>query len=97
MLSAVKHIFPFLWEYSIYSITHRIVNRGVADMITYEPLWETLRKRNITTYKLLNYYNISRGMLDNLKHNRSITMTTLNELCTILDCDVTDIIKYTKE
>lgn len=66
-------------------------------MITYEPLWETLKKRNITTYKLLKDYNISRGMLDNLKHNRSITMTTLNELCNMLDCDVTDIIKYTKE
>lgn len=66
-------------------------------MITYEPLWETLKKRNISTYKLLKDYNISRGMLDNLKHDRSITMTTLNQLCEILDCDVTDIIKYTKE
>ncbi|MCI9006307.1 MAG: helix-turn-helix transcriptional regulator [Lachnospiraceae bacterium] len=66
-------------------------------MITYEPLWETLKKRKISTYKLLKDYNISRGMLDNLKHNRSITMTTLNELCHMLDCDITDIIKYTKE
>lgn len=66
-------------------------------MITYEPLWETLRKKNISTYKLLNEYGISRGMLDNLKHNRSITITTLNELCTLLDCDVTDIIQYQKE
>ena len=63
-------------------------------MITYEPLWETLRRKNISTYKLLNEYGISRGMLDNLKHNRSITITTLNELCTMLDCDVTDIIEF---
>lgn len=49
-------------------------------MITYEPLWATLEKKNITTYQLLKNYNISRGMLDNLKHNRSITMNTLNEL-----------------
>ena len=66
-------------------------------MITYEPLWTTLEKKNITTYQLLKNYNISRGMLDNLKHNRSITMNTLNELCNILNCDVTDIIKYTKD
>lgn len=66
-------------------------------MITYDPLWETLKKRNISTYKLLKDYNVSRGMLDNLKHNRSITMTTLNQLCDMLDCDVTDIIRYTKE
>lgn len=66
-------------------------------MITYEPLWATLEKKNITTYQLLKNYNISRGMLDNLKHNRSITMNTLNELCNILNCDVSDIIKYTKD
>lgn len=66
-------------------------------MITYEPLWTTLEKKKITTYQLLKNYNISRGMLDNLKHNRSITMNTLNELCNILDCDVTEIIKYTKD
>ena len=66
-------------------------------MITYEPLWETLNKKGITTYQLLTTHNFSRGMLDNLKHNRSITMATLNQLCNILDCDITDIIKYTKD
>ena len=66
-------------------------------MITYEPLWNTLEQKNISTYKLLKDYGLSRGMLDNLKHNRSITMTTLNQLCEILECDITDIIKYTKE
>lgn len=66
-------------------------------MITFNPLWETLKAKNISTYQLIHTYNISRGMLDNLKHNRSITMTTLNQLCNILDCDITDIIKYTKD
>ena len=33
-------------------------------------------------------------MLDNLKHNRSITLNTLNDLCNMLDCDITDIIEY---
>lgn len=66
-------------------------------MITYEPLWATLEKKKITTYQLLKNHNISRGMLNNLKHNRSITMNTLDELCNILNCDVTDIIRYTKD
>lgn len=66
-------------------------------MISYEPLWETLEKKEITTYQLLKDYGISRGMLDNLKHNRSITMNTLNDFCKMLNCDVTDIIKFTKE
>lgn len=65
-------------------------------MITYEPLWETLKQKNISTYKLLNEYGMSRGMLDNLKHNRSITINTLDWLCEIIDCEVMDIIKYEK-
>lgn len=66
-------------------------------MITYNPLWETLRKKNISTYKLIHTYHISAGMLDNLKHNRSITMNTLNDLCNLLSCDISDIIEYTKD
>lgn len=66
-------------------------------MITYAPLWETLKKKEISTYRLINDYGISKGMLDNLKHNRSITMTTLNELCLMLDCDVTDIIEFHRD
>ncbi len=35
-------------------------------------------------------------MLYNLKHNQNITMTTLNKFCKMLDCDITDVIKYSK-
>ncbi|MCM1551854.1 MAG: hypothetical protein NC092_04085 [Butyrivibrio sp.] len=31
-------------------------------------------------------------MLDNFKHNRSITLNTLNDLYNMLNCDITDII-----
>lgn len=66
-------------------------------MITFSPLWQTLKARGITQYDLLNKYEMSRGMLDNLKHNRSITLNTLNDLCNILNCDITDIIEYKKD
>lgn len=66
-------------------------------MITFSPLWQTLKDRGITQYDLLNKYEMSRGMLDNLKHNRSITLNTLNDLCNMLDCDIADIIEYKKD
>lgn len=66
-------------------------------MITFSPLWQTLKARGITQYDLLNKYEMSRGMLDNLKHNRSITLNTLNDLCNMLDCNITDIIEYKKD
>lgn len=66
-------------------------------MITFTPLWKTLKDRHISQYDLLNKYKMSRGMLDNLKHDRSITLNTLNDICNMLDCDITDIIEYTKD
>lgn len=66
-------------------------------VITFNPLWQTLKSRGITQYDLLNKYEMSRGMLDNLKHNRSITLNTLNDLCNMFDCDIADIIEYKKD
>ncbi len=63
-------------------------------MISYEPLWETMRQRGVTTYTLIKDYSFSRGTLDSLKHNRNITMATLNDLCRILSCRVQDVIEY---
>lgn len=66
-------------------------------MISYKPFYETLKKKNISTYKLINTYNVSRSLLDRLKHNKPITTVTLNDLCNILECDVIDIIEYIKD
>lgn len=66
-------------------------------MIVFDPFWETLKKKNISQYDLIEHYKMSRGMLDNIKHNRSITLNTLNELCNMLDCEIADIIRYTKD
>ena len=63
-------------------------------MISYAPLWETMKKRGITTYTLIKDYSFSRGTLDSLKQNRNLTMATLNDLCTILSCPVQDVIQY---
>lgn len=72
------------------------VIRG-GKVITFNPLWETLKNKGITQYELIVKYGMSRGTLDNLKHNRSITLVTLNDLCNMLECDITDIIEYTKD
>lgn len=66
-------------------------------MITYEPFYQTLRKRNLSTYKLIQDYGISRSLLDRLKHNKPITTVTLNDLCSILHCRVEDVLLYTED
>ena len=66
-------------------------------MISYEPFYETLKKKNISTYKLINKFGISRSLLDRLKHNKPISTVTINDLCNFLDCGVEDILIYKKE
>lgn len=66
-------------------------------MISYEPFYKTLKEKNISTYKLINNYNISRSLLDRLKHNKPISTVTLNDLCNILKCNISDIILYTPD
>lgn len=63
-------------------------------MITYDPLWETMRRKGISTYSLIKDYAFSRGTLDSLKHNRNISTATLNDLCNILSCEVQDILRH---
>ena len=66
-------------------------------MISYEPLYKTMKEKGITTYKLINTFHISRSLLDRLKHNKPISTVTLNDLCTFLDCKVEDILVYVKD
>lgn len=66
-------------------------------MISYEPFYNTLKSKNITTYKLIKEYNVSRSLLDRLKHNKPISTVTIDDLCRMLSCNVEDIIVYTKD
>ncbi|MBP3697302.1 MAG: helix-turn-helix transcriptional regulator [Clostridia bacterium] len=66
-------------------------------MISYEPFYETLKSKGITTYKLIKEFNISRSLIDRLKHNKPLSTVTINDLCNMLECDITDIIRYTKD
>ena len=66
-------------------------------MISYEPFYKTLKKKDVSTYKLINQYGISRSLLDRLKHNKPITTVTLDDLCKILSSNVEDIIVFKEE
>ena len=63
-------------------------------MVDYSPLWETMRKQNITTYTLINKYDINPRTINNLKHNKGITVDTLEKLCKILNCTANDILLF---
>lgn len=63
-------------------------------LIIYSPFWETMKKKGVTTYFLIEKCGFSKNTIHSLKHNIGITTKTINDLCNILHCDVDDIIKH---
>lgn len=63
-------------------------------MISYEPFYNTLKERGMSTYKLIHQYGISRSLLDRLKHNKPISTVTVDDLCKILSCGVEGILVF---
>ncbi len=67
------------------------------DMISYEPFYETLFKKNITEYNLIYKQGFSSNTLYRIKKGKPISTKTLDALCDALDCAVEDIIRFVKE
>ena len=65
-------------------------------MISYKPFYETLIKKNITEYQLIFKEGISANTLHRMKKGLPITTKTLDVLCFVLDCEVSDIITHDK-
>ena len=65
--------------------------------ISYEPLWNTMKKRGATTYTLQAKGYISSSTIRRLKNGDSVSTNTLDALCKLLDCTVNDILVYVPE
>ncbi len=63
-------------------------------MIQYAPFWATLAQSQETTYTLIKKHNISSSTIDKLRKNKPVTTTTINDLCRILSCSVSQILEY---
>lgn len=63
-------------------------------MISYMPFYETLNKKDVTEYALIFKYGIPANTIQRMKHGKAITTKTLDALCSILDCSVSDILEY---
>ena len=60
-------------------------------MISYEPLWNTMKEKNISQYQLINTYGFSAGQLSRLRANNHVSTHTLETLCEILNCNLQDV------
>lgn len=65
-------------------------------MISYKPFFKTLLRKNMTEYELIFKYGISANTIHRMKKGEAITTKTLDVLCYILDCSVSDVIEHDK-
>jgi putative transcriptional regulator len=66
-------------------------------LITFVPLWKTMREKGVTTYTLRTKHAMSHATVQRLQRNMPVSTITLNRLCEILDCPLSDIAEYNKE
>jgi DNA-binding Xre family transcriptional regulator len=66
-------------------------------MISYKPFYQTLFKKGITEYHLIFKQGVNANTLHRMKHGKPINTTTLDALCFILDCAVSDVLEYVED
>ena len=65
-------------------------------MISFEPLFETMKRKKVSSYALAKA-GFSRATYYAIKSGKSISINTVNQLCRLLHCDVSDIMCYTDD
>ena len=93
ILEYIKYV-PIFVHIQFTSISVYLIVWGVC-MISYKPLFQTMKEKNISSYEL-SKRGFSRSTYYAIKHGKSITTNTINQLCKILHCEVSDIIEYTE-
>ena len=66
-------------------------------MITFEPLWETLKKKNIRKHDLMELADISSTTLTKLNKDEVVALTVLVKICKALDCQIEDVVEISDE
>lgn len=66
-------------------------------MIIFDKLWETMKKKGFSTYKLREECGIDSKTVRRLKANENIETKTINKLCSVLNCKVEDIMEFIEE
>ena len=71
-------------------------NQEAYIVISYAPLFKTMKEKHITSYRL-EKMGFSRATYYSIQKGNSVSTNTINQLCKLLRCNVTDVIEYIDE
>lgn len=66
-------------------------------MIVFDKLWQTMEEKGVSTYQLREKCGIDSKTVRRLKANDNIETKTLNKLCAVLKCQLSDIAEYVED
>ena len=61
-------------------------------MINYSPFFNTIKSKKISQNTLSNNYFVSKNTINKLRNNKSVSLSTIEYLCKILNCNVNEIV-----
>jgi len=65
-------------------------------MLSYEPFYQTMKRKGITSYHLIEKLGLSRRTYYRIKAGNHVSTATIIQLCDLLDCEIYDIIRVEK-
>ena len=68
----------------------------MGKLISYEPLFRTMQEKKISSYRL-EKMGFARSTYYALKNGKSVFTNTIDQLCILLECEVSDIMRFVPE
>ena len=65
-------------------------------MISYAHLFKTMKDKKVTSYRL-DKMGFSRATYYSMQKGNSVSTNTINQLCKLLQCNVSDIMEFIDE
>lgn len=65
--------------------------------ISYQRFWDLLKEKGLNQYILINKLGVRSSLLYRLRHNMDSRLSTLMDLCELLDCELNDIVEFVQE
>ncbi len=65
-------------------------------MFKFDRLFDTMKKKGVSTYRLREECILDSKTIRRLKANENVELKTLDKICAYLNCDIEDIVEFVK-
>lgn len=62
--------------------------------LSYKPLWDMLEEKGISKMEFAKAVDISNATLAKMGKDEAISLTTVDKICNVYDCDIENIVKH---